>query len=229
MFEFILLIIAATVPSYILGSINGAIIASKMFYRKDIRDYGSGNAGFTNFYRVFGKGGALLVILIDVLKTIVPVLFGGWLFAHFMDMMQSASFPFGWFIPESFFGQALAGFAVMLGHCFPVFYKFKGGKGVMAIGMIVIIIDWRLALIAWGVFIITALISRYISLGAIFGSIAFPVSMWILDVGGLAERLVIIVCTLLVIVRHSQNISRILKGEESKVKLKRTKQEEQKQ
>jgi len=227
MFEFVLLIIAATLPAYVLGSINGAIIASKLFYRKDIRDYGSGNAGFTNFYRVFCKGGALLVIFIDVIKTVVPVLFGGWLFAQFMDMLPSASFPFGWFIQESFFGQTLAGFAVMLGHCFPVFYKFRGGKGVMAIGMIAIIIDWRLALIAWSVFIITAAVSRYISLGAILGSIAFPVSMVILNIGGRAELTVIILCALLVLVRHSQNIVRIAKGQESKVSLKRKKQEEQ--
>ena len=91
----------------------------------------------------------------------------------------------------------------------------------MAIGAIVIVIDWRLALIAWGVFIIAAVISRYISLGAILGSIAFPVSMVILDIGGRAELTIIILCALLVVVRHSQNIARIIKGQESKVSLRR--------
>ena len=224
--EFILLVFAATLPAYVFGSLNGAIIASKMFYRKDIRDYGSGNAGLTNFYRVFGKGGAVLVIVIDMLKTIGPVIFGGWLFARFMDMIPSASFPFGLFISESFFGQALAGFAVMLGHCYPLFYKFRGGKGVMAIGAIVILIDWRLALISWGVFILIIALTRLVSLGAIFGSIAFPVSMIIMDIGAPADRNVIILCVVLVIVRHIPNIIRIFKGQESKLSFRRKKTEQ---
>ena len=220
---FLLLMLVTAVPAYLLGSLNGAIITSKIFYRKDIRDYGSGNPGLTNFYRVFGKGGLLIVLLIDVIKTITPVIFGGLLFAHFTDMVLSELWPFGRFFTESFFGQALAGFAVMLGHCFPLFYKFKGGKGVMAIGAIVIAIDWRLALISWGIFIIVTALTRYVSLGAMLGSIAFPTSMLLLNVGGIAELNVIVLCVLLVIVRHTPNIRRLVKGEESKLKLKRTK------
>jgi len=223
---FILYMLITAVPAYILGSVNGAIITSKAFFRKDIRDYGSGNPGLTNFYRVFGKVGVLLVILIDVLKTITPVLFGGWLFAQYTEMYISEVWnlwPFNVFFNEAFFGQVLAGFFVMLGHCFPVFYKFKGGKGVMAIGAIVIVVDWRLALIAWGVFIIITLLTRYVSLGAILGSVVFPISMLILDVGGIAELNIVILCVLLVIVRHAPNIKRLVRGEESKLKLKRNK------
>jgi len=226
---FILLMLITALPAYILGSLNGAIITSKMFYRKDIRDFGSGNPGLTNFYRVFGKGGLLLVILIDVIKTITPVLFGGWLFAFHTDMYISevwGIWPFSVFFNEAFFGQALAGFFVMLGHCFPLFYKFRGGKGVMAIGSIVIVIDWRLALISWGVFIIIVLLTRYVSLGAMLGCIAFPVSMLILNVGGIAELNIIIMCVLLVIARHAPNIKRLVKGEESKLKFRRSKEPE---
>jgi len=223
---FILLLITA-LPAYILGSVNGAIITSKTIFRKDIRDYGSGNPGLTNFYRVFGKAGVLLVILIDVIKTVAPVLFGGWLFAHFTDMVLSEVGPFVRFSSLTFFGQALAGLFVMLGHCFPVFYKFRGGKGVMAIGAIVIVIDWRLALISWGVFILITLITRYVSLGAMLGSTAFPVSMVILDIGGRAELIVIVLCVLLVIVRHIPNIKRLVKGEESKLKLSRSKEQKE--
>jgi len=221
---FFVLMLVAAVPSYVLGSLNGAIIASKVFFRKDIRDYGSGNPGLTNFYRTFGKSGALLVVLIDVLKTVAPVLFGGWLFAHFTDMVLTEVGPLHRFFDLAYFGQALAGFFVMLGHCFPLFYKFRGGKGVMAIGAIVIVIDWRLALISWGVFILVTLLTRYVSLGAMLGSIAFPVSMMLLHIGGLAELNIIILCVLLVIVRHAPNIKRLLKGEESKLKLKRSKE-----
>ena len=222
---FTLLIVLTAVPSYLLGSVNGAIITSKVFYRKDIRDYGSGNPGLTNFYRTFGKGGFLLVVLIDALKTIAPVIFGGWLFAHFTEMYLTEVGPLYRFFDATFFGQALAGFFVMLGHCFPIFYKFRGGKGVMAIGCIVIVIDWRLALISWGVFILVTLITRYVSLGAISGSIAFPVFMAILKIGGLAELNIIILGVLLVVVRHLPNIRRLLKGEESKLVLKRSKEQ----
>ncbi|MDR2568778.1 MAG: glycerol-3-phosphate 1-O-acyltransferase PlsY [Oscillospiraceae bacterium] len=221
---FLFLIIATALPSYLLGSVNGAIIMSKLFYRKDIRDYGSGNPGLTNFFRVFGKGGVILVVFIDVIKTITPVILGGWLFAHFTDMYISevwGIWPFNRFFNEAFFGQAVAGFFVMLGHCYPVFHKFKGGKGVMAIGAIVIVIDWRLALISWGVFIIITLLTRYVSLGAMLGSTAFPLSMLLLDIGGIAELNIIILCVLLVVFRHSPNIKRLVKGEESKLKFKR--------
>jgi len=225
---FILLVLITALPAYILGSINGAIITSKAFFRKDIRDFGSGNPGLTNFYRVFGKGGAVLVLLIDVLKTIAPVMFGGWLFAYYTDMYITevwGIWPFNRFFDDSFFGQALAGFFVMLGHCFPLFYRFKGGKGVMAIGAIVIVIDWRLALIAWGIFLIVTAATRYVSLGAMLGCIAFPVSMPIIGVGGIAELSIIILCVLLVLVRHIPNIKRLIKGEESKLILKRNRGE----
>jgi len=222
---FFVLILITALPAYILGSVNGAIITSKAFFRKDIRDYGSGNPGLTNFYRVFGKGGFLLVVFIDVVKTITPVMLGGWLFAHFTDMVLTEVGPLYRFFDLAYFGQALAGFFVMLGHCFPVFYKFRGGKGVMAIGAIVIVIDWRLALIAWGVFVLVTALTRYVSLGAMIGSIAFPVSMVVLDIGGLAELNIIILCVLLVIVRHIPNIKRLIKGEESKLVLKRNKEQ----
>jgi len=227
---FFLFMLITALPAYVLGSVNGAIITSRLFFRKDIRDYGSGNPGLTNFYRVFGKAGALLVVLIDVIKTVAPVLFGGWLFSNYPDMYISevwGIWPFDRFFNESFFGQALAGFFVMVGHCFPLFYKFKGGKGVMAIGAIVIVIDWRLALISWGVFFLVTALTRYVSLGAMLGCSAFPVSMLVFDIGGTAEKSIIILCVLLVVVRHIPNIGRLVKGEESKLVLKRNRERKQ--
>jgi len=234
--SFFLLILITAIPAYVLGSVNGAIIASKLLYRKDIRGYGSGNPGLTNFYRTFGKGGALLVVLIDVFKTIAPVIFGGWLFSNFPDMVlpavnpfdatfseQAAFWPFDVYFQENLLGQAVAGLFVVLGHCFPVFYKFAGGKGIMAIGAIVIVLDWRLALIAWGVFILITALTRYVSLASMIGCTALAVSMRILGIGGIPEFVVIVLIAILVHIRHAANIKRLIKGEESKLSLSRKK------
>jgi glycerol-3-phosphate acyltransferase PlsY len=210
------LLLISAIPAYILGSANGAIIASKYFYRKDIRNFGSGNPGLTNFYRVFGKGGTLLVILIDVFKTIAPVIFGGWLFGRHTSMAQTELWLFGRVFVVSLFGQTVSGFFVMLGHCFPVFYKFRGGKGVMALGAILIILDWRLALISWGTFVLLTAITRFISLSAIIGAALFPVAQLLLKHGGVWEISVSFMCTALLIARHEANIRRLIKGEESK-------------
>ena len=204
-----LAMLTSALPAYLLGGVNGAIIASKLFYRKDVREFGSGNPGLTNFYRVFGKGGALLVILIDVFKTIAPVLFGGWVFKQYFDM--------------ELFGQAVSGFFIMMGHCFPVFYKFKGGKGVMAAGAIFIVLDWRIAIISWGTFIIITALTRYVSLGAMFGAALFPPSLLIFNIGGLVEFIAVTMCVGLLIARHQANIRRLVMGEESKFSFRRKK------
>ena len=147
MTRYLFLIFICGLPSYILGSANGAIFTSKYLYRKDIRMFGSGNPGLTNFYRVFGKSGVLLVVAIDAIKTIAPVIFGGWLFARYTDTALSEAWIWKGLFNVSLFGMTISGFFVMLGHCFTIFYGFKGGKAVMAVGAILIVLDWRIALI----------------------------------------------------------------------------------
>jgi glycerol-3-phosphate acyltransferase PlsY len=221
--RFFLLILAVAVPAYVLGSVNGAIITSKYLYRKDIRKFGSGNPGLTNFYRVFGKGGALLVVAIDMFKTIAPVIFGGWLMARFSDTTLSQVWLFDWLFEVSLFGQAISGLFVVLGHCFPVFYRFMGGKGVMAVGAIVIVLDWRLAIISWGIFILLTALTRYVSLGAMTGAAAFPIAQFLIGIGGYWELLATSLCAILLIARHHQNIRRLVKGEESRFSFQRKK------
>ena len=220
----ILLLIIGAVQAYVIGGINGAIIASKYFYRKDIRKFGSGNPGLTNFYRVFGKGGVAIVVLIDVLKTVAPVIIGGWLFARYLP---ADAFPSGnvGFFSLNFFGSEWAGFFVMMGHCFPLFYEFRGGKGVMAMGTIVFFIDWRIALAAWGMFILLTLVTHYVSLGAIVGVLAYPVMVGLLGFGGGWEILIASACAALLIVRHRENIKRLIKGTESRFSFHRKKPE----
>ena len=214
--RFYVVLLMSIVPAYILGSANGAIITSKYLYRKDIRNFGSGNPGLTNFYRVFGKGGSLLVILIDVFKTIAPVIFGGWLFGHFTTMTQSEILLFGRSFIRALFGQTVSGLFVMLGHCFPVFYKFKGGKGVMALGAILIVLDWRIALISWGTFILMTATTRFVSLSAMVGAALFPIVQLLLQHGGAWEVSVSFMCVALLTARHASNIKRLVKGEEPK-------------
>jgi len=221
--RFLLLVLASAVPAYVLGSVNGAIITSKYFYRKDIRKYGSGNPGLTNFYRVFGKGGALLVIAIDVFKTVAPVIFGGWLFGRYSGMALSQVWLFERLFEVSFFGQAISGLFVMLGHCFPLFYHFKGGKGVMAAGAILIVLDWRMALISWGLFIVLTALTRFVSLGAMVGAASFPVSQLLIGIGGYWELIATSLCAALLIARHEANIRRLVKGEESRFSFRRKK------
>jgi glycerol-3-phosphate acyltransferase PlsY len=224
MMSILLLILAAAIPAYAIGSINGALITSKYFYRKDIRKFGSGNPGLTNFYRVFGLRGVLLVVVIDVFKTVAPVIFGGWLFARFTEMTLSQVWLFDGLFEVSLFGQAISGFFVMLGHCFPLYYHFKGGKGVMAAGTILIVLDWRLALITWGLFIVITALTRYVSVGAMVGGAAFPVSMRLIDLGSYWEFTATLLCAILLVARHEANIRRLVRGEESRFSFRRKKE-----
>jgi len=193
--------------AYLIGGINGAIITSKYFYKKDIRQYGSGNPGLTNFYRVFGKRAVTGVILIDMLKTIVPVVIGRVLFRNFYDM--------------EVYGSIFAGLCVMLGHSYPVYYGFQGGKTVMAIGTFVFFVDWRLALIAWGVFLVVFAVTRYVSLGAMIAALTYPILIYALGIGGTREIIVSVLSVLLLVFRHRDNIRRLINGTESKFRIKK--------
>ena len=204
----ILCLVVTAVASYLIGSINGAIITSKYFYKKDIREYGSKNPGLTNFYRVFGKGGALLVILIDILKTVIPLLIG-----HFL---------FGLLVGQSLLGREYAGLFVMFGHAYPVYYGFKGGKTVMAVGVITCFIDWRAALLGWGMFILITLLFRYVSLGAMIGVLAYPAAILAFQLGGPVEFVVALLSALFLIYRHKENIVRLIHGQESRFRFKKS-------
>ncbi|MDD6189335.1 MAG: glycerol-3-phosphate acyltransferase [Clostridiales bacterium] len=201
MLTFCLFVIA--IVSYLLGAVNGSIIASKYFFKKDIRELGSGNAGLTNFYRNFGTTGIVVVLLIDIAKTAVAV-FLGWalmkIFGHGMV------------------GKLFAGFFVMLGHAFPVYYGFKGGKGVLCGGILVLMLDWRIGLLCWLVFIIAVVFTRYVSLGSICAGIMLPIGTAIFG-GWWLQVVLSIMCGLLLVIMHRQNILRLIAGKERKLSL----------
>jgi len=205
----VIVFVVAGLAAYLLGGVNGSIIVSKCIYRKDIRDFGSGNPGLTNFYRVFGKVGVPLVVLIDISKNAVPVLIGGYLIGYVSDY--------------AILGRKFAGLCVMIGNAFPINHGFRGGKCVMAMGTILFFIDWRIALAAWGMFLILLLLTRYVSLSAIIGVFSYPLLVGLLGLGGIWELLIAITSAVFLVVRHRENIKRLLNGMETKFSIHRQK------
>ena len=196
---FYLILIA--IVSYALGSINGAIIAGRYVFHKDVRKYGSGNAGLTNYYRNFGTPGIIILVLIDVLKTVVAGLIGGALMSKY-DARE--------------IGILFSGFCVIMGHMFPFLYQFRGGKGVLSGVTMAFLVDWRVGLCCFLTFLILLMFTRYASLGSIVGAALCPVYLWIFGHDKLSIILGLL-CALLIVIKHAENIVRLIGGTERKV------------
>lgn len=194
-------LLLVAVISYFLGCFNGAVIVSKYILRDDVRTHGSGNAGLTNFYRTFGGPLTAVVILTDVLKAVAAVLISLWLLG----------LPLGWPAMSKYW----AGVFCLLGHMFPVMFKFKGGKGILSGGTIAWMIDWRVALVVWGGFLILAVATKYVSLGSCWAGVSFPFVSWFVYHNFLI-LLLSIICGGLILYQHRGNIKRLLNGTESK-------------
>lgn len=195
---------AIAVVSYLLGSLNGAVIASKYVFHRDVRDYGSGNAGLTNFYRTFGAPGLAIVLGTDVVKSILAVVIGGL-------VMGIVEYPT--------VGKLFAGFCLMLGHIYPVFYGFRGGKGVICAAVTLLCVDFRVGVLALVIFAVIVAVTRYVSLGSICASLIAPLGVWA-EFGGLCGWLCLF-CTLLLIIKHRSNIRRLLRKTEPKLVIKK--------
>ena len=193
--------IISAVFAYFVSGLNPAIIMSKAIYKKDIRTCGSGNPGFTNFKRVFGNKYAWFVFILDILKGAVISVVAGLLFRAYVG---------SWAL-----GVAYAGLFAMLGHAFPVYYGFKGGKGFLVCLSTVWFIDWRAGAIATAVLVIMLPLTKYMSLSTMSALVAGAVAVAALG-GGLAVSIMYAVCVLFVVVRHKQNIVRLVQGTESK-------------
>ena len=152
----------AALIAYFCGCFNGAVIVSKYILRDDVRNHGSGNAGLTNFFRTFGGPLTVVVILTDVLKAIVAILVSVWLGGLF-DPRILPTTPLENQAMILVFFKYWGGLFCLLGHMFPCMFHFKGGKGILSGGTIAIMIDWRIALVVWGGFLILAVLTRYVS------------------------------------------------------------------
>ena len=204
-----------SVIPYMLGCSNGAILVSRFILRDDIRHHGSGNAGLTNFYRTFGGGLTFLVILADVLKAVFALLLG-MLGAY---LLRRAGID----AVSTLRAKYISGLFCELGHMFPVTFGFKGGKGIMSGGIIAIMIDWRVAAVVWGSFLILAIATKYVSLGSVSTGILFPIMAWILWRDWLCLLCAIVIGGLIVF-QHRSNIQRLIHGTESKFSFHRKKE-----
>ncbi|MCD8335058.1 MAG: glycerol-3-phosphate 1-O-acyltransferase PlsY [Clostridiales bacterium] len=192
--------------SYLLGCCNSALIISKYILHDDVRNHGSGNAGLTNFYRVFGKGKVVFVVLGDLLKAVISVLLGGALLGSFL----------GWPV----IGKLLGGIFCILGHSFPCMFGFRGGKGVLCGAGVILCMDWRIALVCLGAFLILVAITRWVSLGSMVAAVLFPICCWFIY-GNIPVTVLACVAGVLIVVRHRDNAKRIAEGNENKFEFKK--------
>lgn len=209
-----IILIVCMLVGYCLGSINFAIIVTRLFGKGDIRQYGSGNAGMTNVLRTVGKSAAALTLLGDFSKGILSVLLLRLLFWGIADASTAV------------WHEYLVAYAALLGHVFPVFYGFRGGKGILVSAGSMLILSPRSLLICLAGFLIVTLITRYISAGSITAAILYPFAnlfVFRTEIGQLNWTLMLLAIpiSLLVIYLHRENIRRLANGTERKVSLKK--------
>ena len=201
----VLSIVITAVAAYLLGNLNGAVVISRLVAHEDVRTKGSGNAGLTNFTRNYGAHTSVFVILIDVGKAVAACVLGGLLlkgYGHYAD------------------GVALGGLFVILGHDFPALLGFKGGKGILSGVTVALMLDWRIGLFVFGIFLVAYALTKYVSLGSVLSSGAFgPIYAvahwgegWFPIAAGFA-------LSALIVWMHRGNIARLVKGEERKTNL----------
>ena len=200
-------VLLCIVIPYLLGSLNFGVILSRKLYREDVRGKGSGNAGATNMLRSYGKAAGALTLLGDALKTAVAVGFGLLLYGAY--------------------GAYLAGLYCILGHMFPLYYRFKGGKGIVCLAITVLMTDWRVFLILFAIFLIIVIGTKYVSLGSVMGALLYPVVLnrinTITSNAVRSVELIAVVIAAFVVFMHRENIKRLMRGEESKLSFKKKK------
>ncbi len=189
------------VLGYLLGGINGAILLSKLVEKDDVRRHGSGNAGFTNFFRNYGKRTSLLVILIDAAKAAASCFLGGWLLGKYGLRTE---------------GMLLGGLAATLGHDFPAFLGFRGGKGIVCGFAAALVTDWRVGLILLAVFALVYFLTHYVSLASVLCALGFFVSFWLFYPGRPFVLILSGCLSALAIFLHRENIGRLVRGQERK-------------
>ena len=196
--------------AYLIGAFPSAVWLGRTFYNTDVREYGSGNAGATNTFRTLGPKAGIPVLLMDILK--------GWIAVNLVYFVMDNQLM----SDEKFFELKLAfGIAAVIGHLFPIYTGFRGGKGIATMLGFMIGIYWQAALLSALVFILTLLISKYVSLSSIIASLAFPfIVIVILGMNNTNSSLIIfsIFVPILSLITHQKNIERLIRRKENKAK-----------
>ena len=223
MLELIFKLIIVAVIGYLLGSVNTSIIVGK-FFGIDIRKHGSGNAGATNTLRTLGAMPAVFTFAGDALKGVLACLVGRFVFGWDIDPNISPGMQ-GFFVATAETGLLVAGIFAILGHNWPIYFGFKGGKGVLTSFAVLLMMDWRIAIILLGVFLVVTAISKYVSLGSIVAAFLYPLFTLVpfFGHGGWQFLLASSLVAVLIIFRHGANIGRLIRGTESKVFSKKAK------
>ena len=201
-------IILLVLFSYLTGAFPSAVWVGRTFYDTDVREYGSGNAGATNTFRVLGKGAGIPVLLMDIFK--------GWLAVNYVSLISNASL----LSAELFFENQLAfGIAAVIGHLLPIYTGFRGGKGIATMLGLLIGLEPTAALFSFGIFAVVFFISKYVSLGSILASMAFP--FFVLMISNSTNEslnMFAIFVPILSLITHQKNIERLIRGDETKIK-----------
>ena len=199
------LVVLAAVISYLLGNLNGAVIVSSIYAHDDVRTHGSGNAGLTNFIRTYGPKIAVFVILIDVGKAVLACFASGMLLAGYGYYKE---------------GVAVGALFVIIGHTFPVLLGFKGGKGILSGVTVACMMDWRIGLVVFGIFLLAYILTGYVSLGSVLSAGSFGFLYWGANPGaGIFNIAVALFLSVMVVWMHRSNIARLIKGQERKTNL----------
>lgn len=221
---FTVITVFVALAAYLTGSINTSVILSKSIYGEDVRESGSGNAGATNMLRTYGVGIAVLTLICDVLKGALLVLLANWLDIFFTSYFKG--YPLSDFESMYLFNNLkyIAGAFVVLGHDFPLWFGFRGGKGVATSLGVILALNWKIGLIVLSIALLIMIFSRYVSLGSVVGAIVYPfiVLTYILAGGEkLSKNTVYLIMAfflaLLLIIKHHANIKRLKDGSESKL------------
>lgn len=204
--------IIVTIIAYLLGSVSFAVIFGKKIKGIDVREKGSGNAGSTNVLRTAGKKAAALTLLCDVLKGVVAI---------FIAFIAGKIFK----NTDSALLVQLAAMAVAIGHTFPIFFEFKGGKGVATSLGIILMINWQIGLICLAFWLVIVILTRMVSLGSIGAAILFPILTIFIRENYIISNgyyfVFAILLAILVIFNHKENIKRLLEGKENKFSFKK--------
>ncbi len=208
-------ILAVILVAYLLGSINSAIIVSKIMFGDDIRKHGSGNAGLTNMLRTYGKGAAALVLIGDMLKSVLSILFAALVFGFgYQHGIATSQFCY------------VAGLFAVLGHIFPIYYQFKGGKGVLSTATVALVLTPVAFVILLAVFIGVVAMSKYVSLGSVSVAVLYPVAVngYISFLGAPTPGIIAlstIILAILIVWCHRENLKRISDRTERKLSFKK--------